>query len=88
MEEIPDFLKEEKNEISRNIRFAINLASKPQFKTIILTDDKNLSKYNTNKHFESILSVNVVSTDKAKSFIQKFFRETKQARENKRDLRC
>ncbi|MEK6941268.1 MAG: hypothetical protein AABW85_00205 [archaeon] len=64
------------NEFERNIKFAIELASKSPFRTIILTSQENLDKYAKNPHYMGVKSIVVKANQDAIQTIESMYKET------------
>jgi hypothetical protein len=81
----PKFLESYKDQISKNINFAIELANDTPFKSYIFTASDKENDYKTNKHFQGITSVEVAHSDKTKRIINDFFSAFKVQRDLQRN---
>ncbi len=73
----PEFEKIE-DEIERNIKYAIYLASEDPFKTIILTTPDKAKKYEENKHYINVKEISIKSGEDALALIDSFWKECTQ----------
>lgn len=80
----PSFLSAYKDQISKNINFAIELANDTPYRTYLFTTFDQESVYKSNKHFSTnkITSVEIVSEDKARNIINDFFEAFKRQRDS------
>jgi hypothetical protein len=72
----PESILEIGDEIERNIKFAIDLASQEPFKTIILTTDEKNGKYKDNSHFRDASNISIKSDEDAIALIDFYHQQT------------
>ena len=82
--ELPEFLIDERDDINRNVRFAIHLTSKKPYQSIILTSPLKEKKYKENGHLKNITTVYVRSGEYALELIKGYFKKFSEAREHHR----
>lgn len=69
----PHFLSNYKEQVTKNIIFAIDASDERPFKCYFFTSPERESEYKTNRHYNGITSVEIVSGEKAKRIIKEFF---------------
>lgn len=72
--EEPNFLSGYNENIVKNIIFAMDLTDEPPYRCYLLTSPEKEREYLSNKHYEEITSVKILSGDKARKIIKDFFR--------------
>jgi len=78
----PDFLKDEKDNYSRNIRFAVRLTHTRPYNAVIFTSKPHVEAYLKNSHFINLTgSVIIKSDEEAALLIDTYYRSFESERE-------
>jgi hypothetical protein len=84
---IPNFLVDEDEELSRNVRYAIFLSSdtaRGNYESVILTSPEKKEEYLKNKHYNTIKSVTIKDGEDAVELIKSYFKEFERERQTER----
>ncbi|VVB83711.1 Uncharacterised protein [uncultured archaeon] len=82
--EEPELLDKYEEKITKNIIFGINLTDDPPFKCYLFTSPEKQREYESNKHYQGITNLQIVSGEKAINVIKGFFSAFNSARETER----
>jgi hypothetical protein len=85
--EDPIFLLQYREQLTKNIIFAINIANDPPYKCYLLTSPENEKTYQESPHLKDMVSVAVISGVSARKIINNFFKLFIYEREKERE-RC
>ncbi len=69
----PEFLTIYKDQVTKNIIFAIDLADEPPYRCYILTSPEKEQLYKQSKHLKDVVSVQPISGEIARKIIYNFF---------------
>jgi hypothetical protein len=72
----PKEILEISDEIERNIKFAIELASESPFRTVILTTKEKKEIYLKNSHYKDVKPISIKADDEAVLLVNSYYRET------------
>lgn len=84
IEEDPSFLSVHQDDITKNIIFSIYLTNSKPYECVLLTTPEKEKEYKSNKHYNKIQRVTILSGEEAKKLIRDYFRAFVNARDKAR----